>query len=669
MTAVMRSADASAHPEQIGKYRIVGLLGQGAMGRVYLGEDPHIGRKVAVKVLSGATGDEARARFLEEARTIGNLSHPEIVTLLEFGFHEGQPFLAMEHLGGESFERWLERRPPEAAVLSVLVSLCRAIDHAHSQGVLHRDVKPSNVQVLDGGQAKLLDFGIARAGSVALTATGMLMGTPRYLAPEVLNGEGHSRASDIYAVGLVAYEALTGQNPFAADTLEQCLTRVLTATPEPLATLRPDLEPDLSAAVMACLARRSAGRPATLMPLRQALEARVANASDSLAQATVVIERQGTARTTRRSPAGRPAWLRWAVGGIALLGTAGALAWLLAGHPAVSPETSPRDTPVRAGAVSNPSTPSKRDDGTGGDLEKPESRDATSQPAEDPGARTEPAARPESPPGSPPGSGRTAPAETRPPTGEEVRPAGDTAGRTTAGRTTADRAPSERRGNAAARALQEAGPATVPETGRPRDDASGTRGSDPAASAELASARPTAPADAPPTEDPARTHEQASSEGEAMITSDSARDRAALPEQHEPASSSTLRATGEPDAASARPTASDRTPEGERAAPTAAAPTTPAPQLERVTPAVVRRGAVATVVLDGVAFAEGVTIEVRRGDALASGIRVRRLRRQSDERVRVTLFVAPDVPLGLYSVVVLSPDGRASNPEELEVSL
>jgi len=676
MAAVMSNGDPSAQPEQIGKYRIVGTLGQGAMGRVYLGEDPHIGRKVAIKVLSGATGEEARARFVEEARTIGHLSHPEIVTLLEFGFHEGQPFLAMEHLEGKSFERWLARRPPEAAVLGVLLALCRAIDHAHAQGVLHRDVKPSNLQVLEDGRAKLLDFGIARAGSVALTATGMLMGTPQYLAPEVLNGEGHSTSSDVYAVGLVAYEALTGGNPFAADTLEQCLTRVLTTTPEPLAVLRPDLEAELAGAVQACLARRPADRPETLETLRRALEARIASGSDALAQPTVRLETggrppRGTAadsaveHTAPGQTSHRKRWLAGVGGAVALLAAAGILTWVLAGPtgpaeiggtsdsaelgsgssaPAATDTTGP-PSPTGPASEVGPNDGAAATAGPDGSFSPRETEatrpeaDAMPQPADDPAE----AAR---------GRGATTTGERGPETPRRLDRSSAAAstgtpppGAETDSRSAGPPASADKAQQAGLAGKGNPSIAEVPVGREDEQDGPGTTRGEPAGTETAPVAPPAAGVQA-----------------------------AGQPGGRGPASES-----GEagPETTAKVPGASERTESGETATappPTAAAAeetpsAAPAPQLDRLTPSVIRRGGVATLTLEGTTFADGLTVEVRRGGSPVPGIRVRRFALLKDGSIRLTLLVAPDVPLGLYSVVVVSPDGRTSNPRELEISL
>lgn len=258
-------------PSQIGKYPVLRLLGQGAMGKVYLGEDPFIGRQVAIKVLSSEGDSEAHRRFLEEARTVGQLSHPNIVTLLEFGFHEGSPYLVMELLKGESLESWLTRPQPLSGLLRVLRDLCQAVAHAHAHDVLHRDIKPSNAQVLHDGTCKLMDFGIARSQRMKLTATGMVVGTPQFIAPEVLRDAAYTPASDTYAVGLVAYQALSGHNPFAAGNLEACLTKVLTLAPPPLGSLRGDIPAELAGLIDHCLAKDPASRP-KISQLLQGLE-------------------------------------------------------------------------------------------------------------------------------------------------------------------------------------------------------------------------------------------------------------------------------------------------------------------------------------------------------------------------------------------------------------
>ena len=258
----------------IGKYRVLGELGRGAMGTVFLAEDPHIGRCVAIKVMR-PQADEGSERFLQEARTVGSLSHPNIVLLHDFGFEGELPYLVMERVDGTVLDRWLAGPRREAERLRVLAGLCRAVVYAHGRGVLHRDLKPSNVIVRDDGEAKLLDFGIARAQDTRMTATGIVLGTPEYLAPELLAGTAFAPRSDVYALGLVAYEIFGGRNPFRAETLAACLRRVLEVEPEPLPPAG-GASRELATEIMACIARDPALRPAGAERLLAAVERQLA---------------------------------------------------------------------------------------------------------------------------------------------------------------------------------------------------------------------------------------------------------------------------------------------------------------------------------------------------------------------------------------------------------
>jgi len=300
-------ADAAASlggavTETIGKYLVLGLLGQGAMGRVYRAEDPHIGRLVAIKVMTlGA--DASPERFQREARIIGNLSHPNIVVIHDFGFHEGQPFLVMELLDGLDLKQWMQRPHPLDEHLRVMVDLCSAVSYAHSRGVLHRDIKPANVQVLGSGNGKLMDFGIARGEISDLTASGTVMGSPMYMAPEILGNQPASTSSDIYAVGMICYEMLSGSNPFVATSLAACVNQILTATPRSLHQCRPDLPRELTDAVMECIDKNPAGRAPHLDRLATAVRAARDRSSSSVSDdetgqaATVML---GTTRPPER---------------------------------------------------------------------------------------------------------------------------------------------------------------------------------------------------------------------------------------------------------------------------------------------------------------------------------------------------------------------------------
>jgi len=265
-------------PEKIGKYAVLELLGRGGMGEVYLGEDPYIGRRVAIKMIKGAE-PQARDRFVHEARVIGGLAHPSIVSLLDFDFSGDEPFLVMEYLKGQSLDAWIREPHSLSEQLVVLEDLCQALAYAHENGVLHRDVKPSNLQVLPNGRAKLMDFGIARGGSGRLTTTGAVVGTPEYMAPEILKDTAYSSRSDLYSCAVLLYEMFSGHNPFAAQTVAATLTNVLTLEPPDLRVARPDFPPRLAETLAACLRKEPEMRPdgfgALLAAAREAAGAEV----------------------------------------------------------------------------------------------------------------------------------------------------------------------------------------------------------------------------------------------------------------------------------------------------------------------------------------------------------------------------------------------------------
>jgi len=212
-------------PERIGKYEVVGVLGQGGMGVVYRARDPRIGRDVAIKTLTeGFSGEsDMLQRFYQEAGHTGNLRHPNIVTVYDFGDEEGLPYIVMEFLDGQPLDKIIREREPLPLVerLDIMEQVCSALGYAHRQGMIHRDVKPANIIVQRDGLVKLLDFGIARAGQQpadkGMTRTGTLVGTPAYMAPERLRGDPFDGRSDIFSTGVVLYQLLTGVLPFDAE--------------------------------------------------------------------------------------------------------------------------------------------------------------------------------------------------------------------------------------------------------------------------------------------------------------------------------------------------------------------------------------------------------------------------------------------------------------------
>src|ERR1035438_1855085 len=227
--------------ERLGKFEVVRLLGRGSMGEVYLGRDPKLGREVALKVITAGTvmGDEAQARFEREARAAALLNHPHIVTVYEFGEDEGLHYLAMEYVHGEELERLIrERMAPKAEQLEILAQVCDGLAYAHEHGVIHRDIKTANILVNRHGKrprAKLMDFGVAQMGTSGLTQAGTWMGTVSYMAPEYLDTGKATISSDIFALGVILYEVLTGgRKPFIGDTTTMVLNRILLHPPDPI---------------------------------------------------------------------------------------------------------------------------------------------------------------------------------------------------------------------------------------------------------------------------------------------------------------------------------------------------------------------------------------------------------------------------------------------------
>lgn len=210
------------------------------MGEVYLGLDPTIGREVAIKTIlpSSTGGSEAQQRFEREARAAGMLNHPNLVTIYEFGQDQGVLYIAMEYVKGHDLEELLrDRAIPHSEALEILAQVCDGLACAHRAGIVHRDIKPSNVRVTRDGhrlQAKVMDFGVARLNNSDMTATGMVMGTVSYMAPEYIRTGKPDPRSDLFAVGVMLYESLSGRKPFAGETTPSILYKIVNEAPKPI---------------------------------------------------------------------------------------------------------------------------------------------------------------------------------------------------------------------------------------------------------------------------------------------------------------------------------------------------------------------------------------------------------------------------------------------------
>ena len=265
-----------------GPYRLLRPIGRGSMGTVHLAVDRRDGRPVALKAMSlgsDVTDTELahlRQRFLGEVEAARRLSHPDIVNVYEAGETAGSAWLAMELLRGCDLGRYthMSRLLPEPLVLQLTERLARALAHAHAQGVVHRDIKPGNVMLdLPTGQLKLTDFGVAGLADMSRTRTGIVLGTPFYMAPEQLAGAGADARSDLYALGVLLFQLLTGRLPHEQSSLGELLRAVASEPAPDVRTLRPALAPDLAELVARTLHKQPAGRPADALALAQALSA------------------------------------------------------------------------------------------------------------------------------------------------------------------------------------------------------------------------------------------------------------------------------------------------------------------------------------------------------------------------------------------------------------
>jgi serine/threonine-protein kinase len=288
-----------------GPYRIVGPLGRGGMAAVYRAHDPVLEREVALKVLPPEfLHDPAFAeRFRQEARVAARLEHPNVVPVHAFGIDEGRPWMAMRLLDGGSLSARLDGGPlPPTQAAAVLRDVAAALDYAHARGVVHRDVKPANVLLDSAGRAYLADFGIARLveGSSVATATGMLQGTPSYMAPEQALGEKVGPAADVYALGVMAFECLTGRVPYTGTTPVAVLMKhVHEPVPAPLPG---ELPPPLGDTLRRALAKRPHERWPTPGAFAAALEQAAAGAPDTVAtlpSLDVVPPSEGAGRVER----------------------------------------------------------------------------------------------------------------------------------------------------------------------------------------------------------------------------------------------------------------------------------------------------------------------------------------------------------------------------------
>jgi eukaryotic-like serine/threonine-protein kinase len=271
-TVILGGSAASAHPggtmvldataqlekPMLGRYQVEKELGKGAMGIVYMGKDPKIGRLVAIKTMALSQEFEpdelagVKERFFREAETAGRLSHPHIVSIYDAGEEHDLAYIAMEFIKGHDLTRHTKANAllPVADVLRIVAEAADALDYAHTNGIVHRDIKPANMMLVESSRAvKLMDFGIARITDSTKTKTGMVLGTPSYMSPEQLAGKKVDGRSDLFSLGVTLYQLLTGALPFQADSMVNLMMKIATEPHAPIAAVRPDLPASLGAII------------------------------------------------------------------------------------------------------------------------------------------------------------------------------------------------------------------------------------------------------------------------------------------------------------------------------------------------------------------------------------------------------------------------------------
>lgn len=288
------SASAPAQ-QDYGHYVVEQELGRGAMGTVYLARDRRIGRRVALKTINltqqrfedSSSAKAYLERLQREAELCGSLVHPNIVTLYEPGYHgERIVFLAIEYVEGETLLQLLKRHRPDPLPQDVAIRIARdvlgGLAHAHARGIIHRDIKPANILLNAEGVAKIADFGIARPQNSSMTAAGAMMGTPNYMSPEQVIGRPLTPRADIFSLGVMLYEMLTGTKPFAAADVTVVLHNIVRHIPPPVAEINPAVSPWLSDLVSTMISKNAVDRPTASEALARLETANKTPSSDAV---------------------------------------------------------------------------------------------------------------------------------------------------------------------------------------------------------------------------------------------------------------------------------------------------------------------------------------------------------------------------------------------------
>jgi serine/threonine-protein kinase len=370
----------SPGPSKIGKYDVEERVGEGAMGVVYRAVDPVLKRRVAIKVMSDAfaQNDDLRERFLREAQAAGSLQHPNVITIYDFGDVDGHPYIAMEFVEGQDVAELIAHQVPLSVVdkLDLAIGVLQGLAYAHKRGIVHRDIKPANIRVDDEGKARIMDFGVAHLASSNMTKSGVMLGTPSYMAPEQIVGGKVGPQTDVFSVGAVLYELLTGARPFEGGTLQAVMYRVLSENPASLSTAAPGLPAKLNDVVMRALAKDAANRYSSaldmandLIAIRAAIDASADSPGTLSLRAT--IESAIEVRKSREIQRTRNRRVVLSSGGVALAAALVLTTWALArrgagsGIPSVPqnhapPSSAPAGANSPAAVTTAPTSPAPK---------------------------------------------------------------------------------------------------------------------------------------------------------------------------------------------------------------------------------------------------------------------------------------------------------------------
>jgi eukaryotic-like serine/threonine-protein kinase len=296
-------------PKTIGRFNIESLLGRGAMGVVYKAHDPDIDRPVAIKLvradlIEGESREQYLARFRNEARSAGRCAHPNIVSVYDFALHEGNPYLVMEYVDGLDLGRAFGRcaTVAVATVTRVALQILDALAHAHDLGIVHRDIKPANVLLSGGNGLKVTDFGISRLATLDVTQSAMMIGTPNYMSPEQCRGIAVDHRCDLFSLGCVMHELLTGVRVFVGVSYEDTLYKLIHVAHTPVRQRRPDVSEALSAIIDRALAKQAGERFETARAMAAAIGAVAAAGHPDDEGETVVLRPSGAAAPAPAAP-------------------------------------------------------------------------------------------------------------------------------------------------------------------------------------------------------------------------------------------------------------------------------------------------------------------------------------------------------------------------------